>query len=352
MKTINKHRTLTFHLILILIFLIFNIIFSKNNFAAIYGAVKFFEFVFFGFFTIYKIRDINFNLALLALSIGVFFQSLLSTFQYIKQSSLGGILYFFGERTFNGQTPGIANISAGGDLILRAYGTFSHPNVLAGFLLITLTLLIFNLRLKKITDSFYLTSVILGSVALFLTFSRIAILLWIITLCIFLFSKVKISLFKKVIAVLIVLASLLISSVIYSPFYFRFIQSSLFEESFVVREKIIYQSFDIFTKNPIIGAGINNYFSLPISLNNVFVIQPVHNIFMLILVQTGIIGFLYSLWFLLKLFKSVINKPVALKLLLFYIIAIGVFDHYFLTLQQGQLMLSFLIGYILSKKNE
>ena len=111
-------------------------------------------------------------------------QSLLVIAQFIKQGSLGGVFYFFGERFFTPATPGIANASINGELLFRPYGTFSHPNVLAGFLLISLISLLFSLPWDKgkFEKTFWAVTLLLGSSALLITMSRLAIVIWIVLL--------------------------------------------------------------------------------------------------------------------------------------------------------------------------
>ncbi|MEK7573663.1 MAG: O-antigen ligase family protein [Patescibacteria group bacterium] len=350
LKVIKKNRTLVNHLILITLFIILNILFSKNILPSLYGAIKLSECIFFALYTFFKIRKIKQDLILFVFSSGVIFQSLLSIAQYIKQGSLGGMFYFLGERTFNGQTPGIANVSLNGELILRSYGTFSHPNVLAGFLLLIMTFILFNSDFKKIMSSLYICAIILGTVALLFTFSRIAILLWLFSILFFVFSKVRTSPKYKASLVALLTLSVITSFFLYSPFYLRFIQTSFFEDALILREKLIFAGFEQFLKNPILGVGLNNYFSAIVASGNVFILQPVHNIFLLTLIQTGVVGFCYFMWIFYKALAAVVKtKCIYLKLIFFYIILIGLFDHYFITLQQGQLLFSYFMGVILSK---
>ncbi|MEK7559039.1 MAG: O-antigen ligase family protein [Patescibacteria group bacterium] len=350
LKVIKKNRTLVNHLILITLFIILNILFSKNILPSLYGAIKLSECIFFALYTFFKIRKIKQDLILFVFSSGVIFQSLLSIAQYIKQGSLGGMFYFLGERTFNGQTPGIANVSLNGELILRSYGTFSHPNVLAGFLLLIMTFILFNSDFKKIMSSLYICAIILGTVALLFTFSRIAILLWLFSILFFVFSKVRTSPKYKASLVALLTLSVITSFFLYSPFYLRFIQTSFFEDALILREKLIFAGFEQFLKNPILGVGLNNYFSAIVASGNVFILQPVHNIFLLTLIQTGVVGFCYFMWIFYKALAAVVKtKYIYLKLIFFYIILIGLFDHYFITLQQGQLLFSYFMGVILSK---
>jgi len=67
-------------------------------------------------------------------------ESFLALAQVVKGGSIQGIFYYLGERKFTLSTIGIAQMSLGGEELLRAYGTFSHPNSLAGFLMMSLLL--------------------------------------------------------------------------------------------------------------------------------------------------------------------------------------------------------------------
>ncbi len=79
----------------------------------------------------------------------IIYESLIVAGQFLKQSSLGGIFWWLGERTFSLSTPGIAKGEFFGRLFLRPYGTFSHPNSLAGFTLVALILILPSLIKKN-----------------------------------------------------------------------------------------------------------------------------------------------------------------------------------------------------------
>jgi O-antigen ligase len=111
----------------------------------------------------------------------------------------------------------------------------------------------------------------------------------------------------------------------------------------------------MFWKNPVLGVGLNNYFN---NLNvisfqsNTFLIQPVHNIFLLVLAEIGLIGFCFVIFAFAKSIVKTFNQKQTRKYLLmalFAVVFLGMFDHYFLTLQQGQLLLSLILGISLSK---
>ena len=77
-----------------------------------------------------------------ALSLALLFQTILAIGQLFLGHSLGGVLYYLGERTVSVGSPGIALATFMGSVVLRAYGTFGHPNVLAGYAVVTLLITI------------------------------------------------------------------------------------------------------------------------------------------------------------------------------------------------------------------
>lgn len=330
-------------IVAISLLLLASALFSKNQVVAIYGIIKFLEFLFLALFIAKKIRPHSTMYFLMAVS--VTYEGLIAIMQFINQRSLGGIFYYFGERTFTGQTPGIANASLGGELILRAYGTFSHPNVLAGFLVIFMSVILANMVKKNKFQFIQWLSIIIGSIALFLTLSRIAIILWLVAIFLILITKYKLN------KIIILLIPLILGVFFLSPLYLRFVNLTLGNESISNRIILIDASIKMFNKSPLLGVGLNNFIvNIPevIKITSTSLLQPVHNIYLLILSEVGLFGIIVFLGLLYFSFKSVSkNSPFFLSLVL--ILILGIFDHYFLTLQQGQLLLTVILGFCWAK---
>jgi O-antigen ligase len=352
-------------LVVVFLFLVCNIIFSSRPLLSIYGFIKFLEL---GFFAWYVAKTIHYRFQLLHISVlfacSALFESALAILQYLNQASLNGVFYFFGERAFTGTTPGIANASINGELILRPYATFPHPNVLAGYLLITMVLLwsfllTGNSRWMKILGAL---SLLISSIALLLTFSRIAILIWggliLFVLIKKIFKslktrKVRLLFFVVVFLCLLLLSMLPISHEVFS----RFAQTSLYEESVTERTELLSASWILIQQHLLLGVGIDNFIPAlaplqkPLPLN--LYLQPVHTIFVLIAVETGIIGFGLFIWLLITIFLKLRKAEAGVKepfFVLFLIILVtGLFDHYWITLQQGQLLFATVIGLGCSK---
>ena len=111
------------------------------------------------------------------------------------------------------------------------------------------------------------------------------------------------------------------------------------DESITQRESLVQSSEAMIKNHPIFGVGLNNFLT---NLPAFEKVQPVHNIFLLVLSETGIVGISFFLWFLIKTIKKV--QSSYLLLLISCLLSLGMFDHYFLTLQQGQLLFAIILG--------
>lgn len=335
--------------ICLFIFLFFNVFFSHNFLNGLYYLFKFLEFSFIGFYVAAYVTTIKeLKKVILFLVFSVVIQSLLAIAQFFNQGSIGGLLYFLGERTFNSSTPGIANASINGELMLRPYATFPHPNVLAGFLLCVMILSLGFFRIYKNYGNklIIIFSLFFGTIALVLTMSRIAVILWMFISLVFLFKQKLFNVKYKILSAFILI--LLLS---FSPFANRLFSTNFNEESSVQRQELISLSFKIFNQNSIFGVGLGNFLpSLPSvqkSFPTTFYLQPVHNIFILVLIETGVVGFIFFIWFLIETYKHLLinlKTHAVFFMCLTAILILGLFDHYFLTLQQGRLLLSMVLG--------
>ena len=108
-------------------------------------------------------------------------QAGIAILQFVKGSSIG--LSFLGESVFSSGMKGSNFIDISGNLYIRGYGTFPHPNILAGWLLMNMTIL------WKYRKGF--VSLIISSVGVILTFSRLAIFLMIIFWIMYIYEYLK-----------------------------------------------------------------------------------------------------------------------------------------------------------------
>ena len=345
-----------------------NVLFSARPLLSVYGVVKLSECVFLSLYLSKIIfSKVQLQQIVLLFSVGGLFEAFLAIVQYMYQGSVNGIFYFFGERTFTGATPGIANVSINGTLLLRPYATFSHPNVLAAYVLVILVFVwSFLLKTRQaLIRSIAVSFLLVGSVALLLTYSRVAILLWIL-LVVMLFFKTGYRTVKTIKARIILSVAVLIILVIINLFplthelYFRFSNTSLSDESITQRTELLVTSWQIIRLHPFTGVGLLNFIPslaplqkpLPLGLY----LQPVHNIFVLITAETGFIGSGIFVFFLiatiLRIRKQKPGSNVTFFVLVSIILITGMFDHYWITLQQGQLLFATVIGLSWAKVND
>lgn len=244
------------------------------------------------------------------------FQLILGAFQVSFGHSLQGIFYYFGERYLSVGSPAVATGSFMGRVLLRAYGTFSHPNVLAGWL-VACVLIISHLTKSRVTMSLI---TLLAAVGVFLTQSRSAALSLFVVVIPFYLLRSRRPLYFGVL--LITVYCLLFTGALS-----RDLELSLGERLTLQRV-----SFSLLQNSPLFGSGANasiaTYPSISKSLRP---LQPDHNSFTLLLSWFGLVGLVVLFSPLkpnLRLLKSII--PLLPLLLL---------DHYLLTSPQGLFIL-------------
>ena len=107
--------------------------------------------------------------------------------------------------------------------------------------------------------------------------------------------------------------------------------------------------------SPVFGVGLNNFVVKMEEFGQVIAtyrfLQPVHNVFLLILAETGLVGLGlaaggWRLAFKQKLSHSFSNPKLYILCAIFFL---SLFDHYLLTIQQGTLVLGLVMGLALTK---
>jgi len=306
-------------------------------------------------------------------------ETFLALGQVVGGGSLGGIFYWLGERKFDYLSLGIARISWFGDQYVRAYGTFSHPNSLAGFLLVGMVMwneimtnnedknrrsfatLPPSLKLRR-TSRMTLTGKVkrwlviwFEVLGIILTGSRLVWGVGILML-IFNFQFLIFNFFKKItnkrrhsnafrtkIGLIFIGLGVFImgGSILMSNFE---IVGGWSVNSLDLRWKLLKSGWNMWRQNWLFGVGLNNFLiNLPDFMKGYWWLQPVHNIFVLWLVETGLIGLIGIGVFLVK---RIDFKKYALVWMI--IVLTGMFDHYWLTLPQNMGLLGLVLG--LSKK--
>lgn len=331
---------------------------------SIFSIVKWLElgllFIYFSLLDIKKYK----SWILGSLIVSGFLQAIIAIAQFWKQGSLG--LGFLGENIISPTIAGIAKIDTAGGKLIRAYGTFGHPNPLAAFLVVACAtaVIVFLNRNDVRPNKSAFTKNIPYVLLLFLlmtgeavTFSRAGLIALILTLAIiFLFAvkqKSNIQNFwEKSAAIFIALVLALITV---GPYLNSRLTVS--DQSTINRVYYDKLGLKIAENHSIFGVGLGQILPAISKIGNfaeAWKIQPPHNYFILVACETGIIGLAFIIFIFAKLLIAQAKKwgRSSFDVLLFaYFIAILLlmqFDHYFYTQQQTSLFLWAFLGIICS----
>jgi len=318
----------------LLVFAIINSLWALNPAASILKWGKVLELTLLACYMISSNRGRVKTLIVKALPFSIVIFALIGFLQTIFQETLGGPLYYLGERSFSATTPGIALYDIFGKLLLRPYSTFPHPNVFGAYMFLA-TLMFFVLKNKKSRSDYlvvligFLASALSGSLAVYLGAVVILSLIFLGK------SREKLTKLIPTVAILLSFAFLFLSS---QPL------SQKFSETIEKRILLARVSATMVSKSPFLGVGFNNFIvNLPVYAakdSSLWILQPVHNIFLLTFVETGIFGLLL----LGFLFQRTLSKTFPLTLAVVFVLVTGMFDHYWLTLQQPQILFALLVG--------
>lgn len=261
----------------------------------------------------------------------ILIQVVVALFQFLSGCSIG--ISFLGESVFSAGMKGSNFIDIAGNLYIRGYGTFPHPNILAGWFLMSMVFLWKNKR--------GFVFLILSSVGIALTFSRVGIFLlavfWIFYIFQYLRTRKKKMLFS-----------------FYGLIHERVLNLFSGGDSAVAdRVNLFKQSINIFKNNWLMGTGYNIFVkemgsNMPRTANGVWLNQPVHNIFMLSLCELGITG---SIFLGISYWKTFFKEKVDIKkieniFIFICLILIGMVDHYMFSLPQGIVISMFLLYFL------
>ena len=399
------------------LFIIWNwlsIFWSNNHSVAIFRSIKITEWAL--LFIYIKYRVINCStwnissLAILLVIISGVFQSILAIFQFILQHSVG--LFWLKESLISPDISGVAKIIFANHILIRAYGTLPHPNILGGFLVFSIisTLLYIKLfhhtkgranaclaedgesrRVEQFRDwkklfhveQFARVSLVIQIFGLFLTFSKSAIIGLLLGLVYLYWEKIR-KMFHRakgragvehsllisklfhvehfVIIVIILLAILLI---LFKLDWFSFVEKSFIERGFYTETSLNMIGINVppsfaelrtgkrgtIIDHPCIGLG-NGQFILnieqysPVNPQD-WQFQPVHNVWLLIFSELGLIGLGLFLGFIFGIIKNCSTTPkggqawnnlLIRRYVMGFLIAIffiSMFDHYLWDIQAG-----------------
>lgn len=289
-----------------------------------------------------KNREKLINIFILSMVI----QGAIGILQFSVQHSLG--LHALGESHIAASEPGIAKIDFLNKKIVRAYGTFPHPNIFAAFILVTLLLTTYiqKLKLKWIIR-------ILLAIALLLTFSRSV---WLIaTIAGIAYITINGKKYKRN-AITIFAASIILLGTLAAWPLIRERMDISKDSSMQERLEGISASIRMIRTKPQ-GVGLGNYTENLQEFTEKklapWEYQPVHNTLLLTGAETGVQGMMVLIAFLALLCISTIRKKNWHGTIFMAImICIMLTDHYLLTVPQGQQLFGILTAFTLTANRE
>jgi O-antigen ligase len=276
-----------------------NVLFGVFDLFALLGSIALFVYV---SSEIRTKRDLRIVLAALVVSVWV--QGVIATGQHLTQSSLG--LEFFGAGAK-------IEFSQGFTALTRVGGTIGHPNALARFfdLLLPLTFSLLFCPLRWRTRFLLATAFGIGMLGLALTLSRSGL---VATgagcfLIFFLWLLRRFGALRALLAWVLTIVLLLV--LVFSTS--SQLQTRFFKDDYQAaygRIPLMRVALNMIRDHFFFGVGLNNYNEVAPNYDNTpqritsSWNVPVHNLFLYIAAQTGLVGLLFYLLFLLAILRS------------------------------------------------
>ncbi len=325
----------------------------------------FFAITFLGILAFWLIKNSKLEIKqiIIVFTIAASIQGIFALSQFILQGSFSNKWLGLEEhKAWQGGTAVIEDVNG---RWLRAYGSFSHPNILGGYLflssILTLGGYLFFSKNKK-EKIFFLVSLMIIFVGLIVSFSRSAWLAFVSTnILLFLYFLFKKN-FKYCKRIILVLSGLLlIFFLIFFCYQSLFIsriktQSRLEKKSISERVELVNESKEIIKKNWLFGVGVGNYTLVSYKNDSekrpIWQHQPVHNIYLLMWSELGILGLLSFVFLMFIVIFKFLNflrftknyfEIFALTSLC-GLLVIGLFDHWIYSFYFGIITFWILFG--------
>lgn len=368
-KIILGDKKIFFSIVALLVFSCLSIFFAIDRGISIYYVIVLIELLIFYIFIINQLkRKENLHVFLNVFLFAIFLQSIIAIFQFILNHSLG--LKLLGESPLSADLSGVAKTVINGAKHIRAYGTFPHPNIFSLFLVISgvINIYLFEITNNKKYKIYLIILFLFFTLALFLTFSRVAWLLAIVfwILYIFKISNIKFKISKiiknkrNLLIYCFVIFLIFCFLVYFAPAIWWRINPLLPStwESLNIR-LVVFEKSWILIKNNIWGIGIGNFvieIAYQLTGYPVWMAEPAHNTFILILAELGFLGLLSFLSILFFIFRSFRKLPDFIKYIFLIIFIYMFFDHCFWDIRQTQFLLFIFITlsslFIYQKKSD
>lgn len=346
----------------------FSIFSSSNKDLAWYAATKLME----GIALLWIILRTSFSWQKLSLAFvaGGVIQALLGIYQFFSQSSPAS--KWLGLASLSpADLNGVAIIENSSGRWLRAYGSLPHPNILGGYLVVCLLVLvglIIYLHRERLVKWWSVVLYTLSFCAMFLglvfTFSRSAWLAFAVSfigIIIFSIWQREKRLQKILFRISVWLVLLVMTTGVMFPFLWQTRLSGngrLEEKSTTLRVSYYRQAAGLISENWLQGIGLGNYTQAVYNRDtsqNAWDYQPVHNIYVLVITEVGVFGGLVFILIIAEFVRSsslvIISRKreldqwfLVFTSIFFSLLIIGLFDHYLWTLSFGILLFWLVFG--------
>jgi O-antigen ligase len=325
-----------------------------------------------------------FTKTILIISSLAILQAGIGMYQFSEQASLG--LGALGEPTLVSYGGPTSTIQAEGGRLIRSYGTFPHPNIYGGFLMLGLIGLCYlyllydsELYVWRTTKNVYENFKIFIFSKYF--FMRLAISAGMFVVLLGLITSLSRGAWLGAIVALAVMTALALWRGYYRPI-FRLLSVLLLQAMVLiyifypiiapraqlsvgqpaVDYRVTYNKLALNLINTnAFGVGVGNQVLHSVNsgifanfgLNKVWEWEPIHNLYLLIGSEIGLMGLLSFIGFLAIVLwhglrhSADVGEITVLSLLL-GVMTLGLFDHYLWTIQPGKMMLWLVIGLALS----
>lgn len=341
------------------VYLILSFLWSENKWLWLDGILGFLRIIGISSIFIFSLKDRNcstwnnLRTFTVIITLGVLFQSFLAGIQFFANHSFG--LKFLGESSLSALLPSVAKVDDFFGRHIRAYGTFLHPNILGGYIVLSILLLVFTLFKRKqlfhVEQKWLVMIVFLALSGLFFSFSKSAWFSLVLCLLVYMFHVEHFSIKKIIKHMFHVEHMLFIISFFILIITFFILGMNQIDKSISERLAIntLYVNQNI---RWVVGNGINQSV-YTMSSNYPYLetwkLQPVHNIYVDMFLDMGIIGSLLICILLWKILKYVPRGTYTIFWLpLIAIGIIGMFDHYLWDIYAGQVILALVIGWTVS----
>ena len=306
-------------------------------------------------------RRIHPRTALTVFCLGLILPSLLGIYQAVAGASPASTL--LGLSAHDALVPGTSVIETFSYRWLRAYGSFQHPNVFGGYLavgLIACLILPRFVRRRRAGVVWGITAV-LFLITLILTYSRSA---WVaLALSIFIagwivFTHHRAALRRLVpLGLILLIAGFFTATLFINPLATRFDPTARLETKSIEERLDGFETwkgvmYDHGWRSWIGGVGVGNYVMAQADTypdRDIYAYQPVHNVYLLLLGEIGVIGLILMVLWLGSIDR--INYRALPRLYATGALAmgntlliIGFFDHYIWSLWPGLALLAFVMG--------